>query len=75
MVLRHQVHRVGSQDLRAAQLAALQYHLRERQIVARGAVETAAAHEELGVLGQRELDRREPALVVPLVHAREPGPL
>ena len=75
MVLRHEVDRVAAQELSAARAATIQDHLREGQIVARGAVEAAAAHEELGIFGERELDRRERALVVALVHARQPRPL
>jgi hypothetical protein len=53
---------VWLEDLRIVELAAGQQHAQERQVVATGRVEAAAAHEEFGRLRHREFDRGELAV-------------
>src|SRR5216110_3723156 len=75
VVLPHEVHRLAPQELAARRRTAPHDRLRESQVVAGGAVEPAAAHEELRLLGQPELDRRERAVGAPLMHAGKPRAL
>src|SRR5882672_10227500 len=50
-------------------------HLEESQIVARGSIEPAAAHEKFGILRYPEFDRLECSIGLARVHAHEAIPL
>src|SRR5215475_12385711 len=46
-------------------------HLQEGEIVAAGAIESAAAHEKLGLLRNSELDRIKPAVRLARMHGHQ----
>src|SRR5258706_717825 len=72
VVLAHEIHRVLLQHLRAVMRAPVHDHEAELQVVGHGAVEAAAAHVELRLLGDAELDRGQGAVGPATVHRGEP---
>src|SRR4029077_6926960 len=75
VVLRHFRYRFRTEDLDAADLAVVQQHLQERDIVTSSAVEPAAAHEKLWFLRNSELHRFKRSILFARVDAHQPGPL
>ncbi len=58
-IRRHLLHGLGLKDAHATELAAVQQHLAEAQVVGRGRGKTAATHEQRGGLG--DVPQRRPA--------------
>src|SRR5215831_8382591 len=75
VVLSHGSHGLRLQHLSAVDAASEHDHACKGDVVACRAIEPASAHMELRILGQAELDGRQAALLVALVHAGQPRAL
>src|SRR4029453_11737200 len=67
MILRHERHGLGPEYLVAVKSAAMQEHLRERQVVPGSTIEPTTAHMKLWLLGQLHCSRLQRAGVTPLI--------
>ncbi len=69
MILAHGRNRLGLEHLVAVAFALVEDHLAELDVVARGAVETAATHVEFRILFEFERNRRQRPVGRAGVHA------